>query len=351
MADWWAGYIGKKAPKYGLDPRAVLSVAAMEGLSGGVGDAGTSFGPFQLHIGGANPYSDPARARSFAESRKGIDYALRKMAESGAKGQRGQAAINSIVRRFERPADPDKEVAGALARYGSTTVPRALAAPAVAAAPARKYKSGSQVNFFDEKGVFRPPKYKFKGGTDATKLAQGLLSGMSAEHALSEATVPWEMVEQIPRMPKPVAQVKAAKYGGTVEDAGPSDHPNPKVAQALAVAKQQIGKPYVFGAATPGVGFDCSGLIEYAYEQAGIKTPGRLTTGPMSKMGAKVPWKNIQPGDWIVKDSGGTGHVVMYTGNGQVIAAPHTGEVVQYQPLSRFASDRRYAVRRWHGEE
>jgi peptidoglycan DL-endopeptidase CwlO len=126
-------------------------------------------------------------------------------------------------------------------------------------------------------------------------------------------------------------------------------HQNPKVTAALAIAKQQIGKPYIWGASSPGVGFDCSGLIEYAYEAAGIKTPGRLTTGTMSKMGQKVAWRNVQPGDWIVRDQGGSGHVVMYVGNGQVIAAPRRGEVVQFQPLSRFASDKRYGVRRWHG--
>jgi cell wall-associated NlpC family hydrolase len=192
------------------------------------------------------------------------------------------------------------------------------------------------------------PSYSVKGGTDATALAQALLSGMSASEALEQSTTP---VEYVKRMPKPVAQAKAAKYGGTVEDLGHPEVGNPKIAQALAIAKQQIGKPYVFGAASPGVGFDCSGLIEYAFEQAGIATPGRLTTGPMSKMGKAVPWKNIQPGDWIVRDSGGTGHVVMYTGNGQVIAAPHTGEVVQYQPLSKFMSSSGYSVRRWHGSE
>ena len=206
---------------------------------------------------------------------------------------------------------------------------------------------------------FRLPKYEFKGGIDATQLAQSLLSGMSASEAITQSSSPFSIIEKIPKLPPLVAEGKARKYGGTVRSFGPDPTTdptdgaptvaNPKVAQAIAVAKQQIGKPYVFGAASPGAGFDCSGLIEYAFEQAGIKTPGRLTTGPMSKMGAKVPWKNIQPGDWIVKDSRGTGHVVMYVGNGQVIAAPYTGEVVQYQPLSKFAASPGYAVRRWHG--
>jgi cell wall-associated NlpC family hydrolase len=194
-----------------------------------------------------------------------------------------------------------------------------------------------------------PKQYTLKGGTDITKLAEMLASGVSATEAIEGSTTMMEMVEKIPRLPKPVAEGKARQYGGTVQDFGPTGASNPAIARAINIAKQQIGKPYVWAAASPGVGFDCSGLIEYAYEAAGIKTPGRLTTGPMAKMGAKVPWKQVQPGDWIVRDSGGSGHVVMYVGNGQVIAAPRTGEVIQYQPLSRFASDKRYAVRRWHG--
>ena len=58
----------------------------------------------------------------------------------------------------------------------------------------------------------------------------------------------------------------------------------------------------------------------------------------MLKLGRTVPSLTMaQPGDWLITNGGK--HVVMYMGNGQVIAAPHTGEVVQYQPISRFAGD------------
>jgi cell wall-associated NlpC family hydrolase len=187
------------------------------------------------------------------------------------------------------------------------------------------------------------------GMIDAQALAQSILGGKRASEAVEEAVQAQIDFGSVPRMPRFVAEGKARQFGGTTQDFGDAPAGNPKIAQALAIAKQQIGKPYVWGATNPKVGFDCSGLIEYAFEQAGIKTPGRLTTGPMSRMGKKVAWRNVQPGDWIVRDSGGSGHVVMYVGNGQVIAAPRTGEVIQYQPLSRFASDKRYAVRRWHG--
>jgi len=134
-------------------------------------------------------------------------------------------------------------------------------------------------------------------------------------------------------------EVRARAFGGTVKQAGPTKlSPIPKVNRALEIAKKQLGKPYVWGAASPSVGFDCSGLIEYAFEQAGIPTPGRLTTGTMLHVGSRVPSLTAaQPGDWLITNGGK--HVVMYMGNGQVIAAPHTGEVVQYQPVARFVGD------------
>ena len=124
------GLLKTLAIRRGLDPKAVLAVARQEGLSGGVGDQGTSFGPFQLHKGGALPQGIPlASAQEWAWSPAGLNYALSKIA-SVAGGLKGRAAVENIVRRFERPANPDREVAGALAAYGGaptqTVIPNPL---------------------------------------------------------------------------------------------------------------------------------------------------------------------------------------------------------------------------------
>ena len=104
-----------------LDPQAVMAIASQEGLSGGVGDQGTSFGPFQMHAGGALParvWAKGARyAQKWAWSAAGINYALRRI-EAVAGGLQGQAAIAAISRGFERPANPAKEIAGASSVYG-----------------------------------------------------------------------------------------------------------------------------------------------------------------------------------------------------------------------------------------
>jgi cell wall-associated NlpC family hydrolase len=137
---------------------------------------------------------------------------------------------------------------------------------------------------------------------------------------------------------KVVAEARARSYGGTTQAGPHRPAPTPKVNLAMQIARAQLGKPYVWGASTPGVGFDCSGLIEYAFEKAGIPTPGRLTTFSMRSVGRHVPSLTMaKPGDWLITNGGE--HVVMYMGNGQVIAAPHTGEVVQMQPVSRFVGD------------
>lgn len=121
-----AQIIRRRARRYGLDPRAVLSVARGEGglvnRAGDIGDlaGGGSYGPFQLYAQGALPAhlrGRPQAADSWAWSRQGIDYALRQMVKVGASGLRGPAAIEKIIREFERPADPDSSVSAAIARY------------------------------------------------------------------------------------------------------------------------------------------------------------------------------------------------------------------------------------------
>lgn len=121
-----AAYVNQHAPLYGLDPKAVLAVASKEGLGGGIGDEGTSYGPFQLHIGGALPAQYTANGpnsqvtQAWAWSPAGINYALGRIA-GVAKGQTGNQAITSIVTGFENPADPASEIAGAEANYGTVT--------------------------------------------------------------------------------------------------------------------------------------------------------------------------------------------------------------------------------------
>lgn len=111
--DGYVKAIQEAGAKYGVDINALLSVAAQEGLGGGVGDNGTSFGPFQMHQGGALP---PGKDQAWAESPAGIDYAVQQIAKV-AGGKRGSDAINAIVTGFEKSANQPGEIANALALY------------------------------------------------------------------------------------------------------------------------------------------------------------------------------------------------------------------------------------------
>lgn len=103
-------------------------------------------------------------------------------------------------------------------------------------------------------------------------------------------------------------------------------------ATAIAAARSQIGVPYVWGGATPGVGFDCSGLAMWAWSQAGVSLPHSAQAQYDSIQ--HVPLSDLQPGDLVFYASGGyIYHVVMYLGGGEVVQAETTGTNVQITPL------------------
>jgi len=106
----------------------------------------------------------------------------------------------------------------------------------------------------------------------------------------------------------------------------PSSYGNSVVSAAMS----QLGVPYVWGGASPS-GFDCSGLVVWAFAQAGH--PGLPHyTGSLWQLGVAVSYSQLAPGD-LVFFYGGS-HVGIYIGGGQFIHAPHTGDVVKISDLS-----------------
>ena len=98
---------------------------------------------------------------------------------------------------------------------------------------------------------------------------------------------------------------------------------------AASVALGQLGTPYVWGGGAPG-GFDCSGLIAWAYAQVGISLPHYAAA--QYSMGTPVPMDALEPGDLI--SFHGSGHIGMYIGGGQYVHAPQTGDVVKVSTLA-----------------
>lgn len=136
------------------------------------------------------------------------------------------------------------------------------------------------------------------GAQQATALPEQSAAGAGADATAHEAPFPSPA-------PEPAAE------GGSA--AGQA---------AVAAAKSQVGQPYVWGGTGNG-GFDCSGLTQWAYSQAGVDLP---RTADQQAVGQQVSADQLQPGDLVVWD----GHVAMYSGNGEIVEA---GDPVQTNPL------------------
>lgn len=109
--------------------------------------------------------------------------------------------------------------------------------------------------------------------------------------------------------------------------------PNATAAEiAIAAARSVIGTPYLWGAADPNVGFDCSGLVMWAYAKAGISLPH--SSAMMYDLVPKVPRDALVPGDLIFSYSP-VSHVSLYIGGGMEIDAAHPGPggEVQIRPV------------------
>lgn len=108
----------------------------------------------------------------------------------------------------------------------------------------------------------------------------------------------------------------------------------------VTAALSLLGTPYVWGGTWPSSGgTDCSGLMQWAYSQAGLTIP-RTTYGQMPACQAAGHWfhdaSQLQPGDLVFLNGGG--HVAMYIGNGQCVHDPSPGKVVCIVPLTNWSS-------------
>ena len=127
-----------------------------------------------------------------------------------------------------------------------------------------------------------------------------------------------------------------------------SNSESDSVTKLLAEFRTHLGKPYYFGGVGPN-SFDCSGLTQYCYRAAlgieiGRTTYDQVKSGTSVDINDRSKWR---PGDLILTyGSGGAppSHVLVYTGNGNVLEAPQTGDVVKEH---EFGTSRKvYAVRR-----
>ena len=142
--------------------------------------------------------------------------------------------------------------------------------------------------------------------------------------ALLESLTPEERAENVgPAVAPPVGPVTGTGVG----------------VQALRVAQTFLGTPYQYGGNGPET-FDCSGLVVWSFREVGVTMP--RSSRQQATVGTPVPFDQLQPGD-LVFNYQPISHVGIYAGDGKMVAAPQTGDVVKYQTVrpGNFTAARR----------
>lgn len=180
--------------------------------------------------------------------------------------------------------------------------------------------------------------------------ARELMSKLTAEEKARLAAIEKQKQEEAARKAAELARQQAERQQGqeeaaqqesggtgTSESSGSTTPPSTstgssyatKAEKALAFARAQIGKPYVWGATGPG-SYDCSGLTQAAWKAAGVTIP--RTTYDQVDAGTTVPVSQAQPGDLVFFYDDVT-HVGIYIGNGMMIHAPKPGTYVREESI------------------
>jgi cell wall-associated NlpC family hydrolase len=125
-----------------------------------------------------------------------------------------------------------------------------------------------------------------------------------------------------------VVAARLANKPGAPAPAAPPAPSASGAAAAIGFARAQLGKPYVYGGAGPA-SFDCSGLTMRAWGAGGVSLPHNAA----AQYGTvrHIPFGSLQPGDLVFES--GLGHVGIYIGGGQMIHAPHSGDVVRVSSM------------------
>jgi cell wall-associated NlpC family hydrolase len=100
--------------------------------------------------------------------------------------------------------------------------------------------------------------------------------------------------------------------------------------QAVNFALGMVGTPYRWAGESPTTGFDCSGLVRWAYGRVGIDVPH--SSYALYDVGRRVSVSRMQPGDIVFFS--GLGHVGLYVGKGRMVHSPETGRNVEVVQLS-----------------
>ncbi|MCW2948546.1 MAG: hypothetical protein JWR24_5263 [Actinoallomurus sp.] len=177
----------------------------------------------------------------------------------------------------------------------------------------------------------------------ATAQAIGMPSGnallVSAPHT-NVAKLQKALAKVLPKGTK-TAALESRFDGATVPGGVPPSSSNqvmtaPEITTAISAAESKIGMPYVWGGESDREGgYDCSGLVQYAFARAGIKMP--RTADIQAFTGWRLPYSQAQPGDLLTWKNdptfNGVSHIAIYLGNNKMVVARHTGTLITIMPV------------------
>ncbi|OOC56618.1 MULTISPECIES: C40 family peptidase [Nocardiopsis] len=144
-----------------------------------------------------------------------------------------------------------------------------------------------------------------------------------------------------PALAQPVQPLRPVQHLSAAEQASDGSRrvhqalSAPKAERAIDAAESQKGTPYVWGGESPR-GFDCSGLVQWAYQQAGVGLP--RIAHDQSRAGTRIPYSEARRGDLLYwANSGGYAyHVAIYLGDGRMIDAPRSGDHVRERDVHHY---------------
>lgn len=159
---------------------------------------------------------------------------------------------------------------------------------------------------------------------EAIKLLAGLAAAMVVALAFTVSSVAAVLGSIVP--------TEAASVAPEVAGASITSGPGAPTPGVIELARAQIGRPYVWGGASPATSFDCSGLVQWAYGQLGLKLP--RTAQQQFNATARVSRSDLEPGDLLFFANTYPSfepitHVGIYIGDGRMINAPTVGAYIR----------------------
>lgn len=167
--------------------------------------------------------------------------------------------------------------------------------------------------------MFRGPSFLFPM---PPRLRSLLLAFALVAFVFGWAAAPGDVTNALPPVEP---QVKAARY---IKKRAPKPSLGERAAK---IALQAVGIPYRWGGSSPSGGFDCSGLVYWAYGRIGIEVPH--SSYALYDQGRRVARSRMKPGDVLFFS--GLGHVGLYLGGGRMVHAPQSGRNVEIVTLWR----------------